>query len=134
MTTSTNGTNDIPGNVAKAFEDINAAVANYVSAVTKSSAALWQGIEEITRNVSGLSQENFARAINAYTSMASAKNPQDALTTQTEFVKESFDNAVANGSKVSELSARVAKDAMDPLTQHANETINSVLNRVKQPL
>ncbi len=131
MTTTPNGINDIPGNVAKAFEDINAAVSNYVSAVTKSSAALWQGIEEITRNVSGLSQESFARAVNAYTTLASSKTPQDAITAQTEFLKESFDNSVANTSKVSELSVRVAKDAVSPLTQHANEVISSVMNKVK---
>ncbi|MDD3371153.1 MAG: phasin family protein, partial [Alphaproteobacteria bacterium] len=99
---------DIPGNVAKAFEDINTAVSNYISAVTKSTAALWQGVEEITRSVSGLSQENVSRCINAYSSLASAKTPQEAINTQTEFVKEAFDNAVTNGSKVSELSVRVA--------------------------
>jgi|GEM_PF-1637400 phasin family protein len=131
MTTTPNGTNDIPGNVAKAFEDINAAVSNYVSAVTKSSAALWQGIEEITRNVGGLSQESFARAVSAYTSLASAKTPQEALTAQTDFVKESFDKAVANSSAVSELSVRVAKDAISPLTQNANEAISAVMNKVK---
>jgi phasin family protein len=129
--TTPNGANDIPGNVAKAFEDINAAVSNYVSAVTKSSAALWQGIEEITRNVGGLSQENFSRVMSAYTALASCKTPQEAITTQTDFVKESFDNAVANGSKVSELSVRVAKEAIGPLTQHANETISAVMNKVK---
>jgi phasin family protein len=131
MTTTPNGPNDIPGNVAKAFEDINAAVSNYVSAVTKSSAALWQGIEEISRNVGGLSQEGFTRCVSAYTSLASAKTPQEAINTQTEFVKESFDSAVANGSKVSELTVRVAKEAISPLTQHANETISAVMNKVK---
>jgi len=131
MNTSPNGMNDIPGNVAKAFEDINTAVSNYVSAITKSSAALWQGIEEITRNVSGLSQENFERCMNVYSSLASAKSPQEALSTQTEFVKKSFDDAVSNGSKVSELSVRVVKDAISPLAQHTNETISTVMNKVK---
>jgi phasin family protein len=131
MTTTPNGTNDIPGNVAKAFEDINAAVSNYVSAVTKSSSALWQGIEEITRSVGGLSQENFARAVNAYSTLASAKTPQEAISTQTEFVKETFGKAVSDGGKVSEVVGRVAKDAISPLTQHANETINAVINKVK---
>jgi phasin family protein len=126
-----NGTNDIPGNVAKAFEDINAAFSNYVGAVTKSTATLWQGIEEITRSVSGLSQESFSRCVTAYTSLASAKTPQEAIAAQSEFVKESFENAVSNSSKVSEISARVAKDAMTPLTQQANDTISAVMNKVK---
>ncbi len=124
---------DISGNLSKAFEDVNAAVSNYISAVTKSTAALWQGYEEISRSISGLSQENFARCVNAYTSLASAKSPQEAIAAQTEFVKESFDHAVTNGSKVSELSVRVAKDAIGPLTQNANETISNVMSKIKQP-
>jgi phasin family protein len=122
---------DISNSVSKALEDVNAAVSNYISAVTKSTAALWQGYEEITRSITGLSQENFARCVNAYTSLASAKSPQEAIATQTEFVKESFDNAVANGSKVSELSVRVAKDTISPLTQNANEAISAVISKVK---
>jgi len=123
--------NDIPANVAKAFESINAAVSDYVGAVTKSSAALWQGIEEITRSVGGLSQETFARAVSAYTTLASAKTPQEALSMHTDFVKDSFDSAVANTSKVSEISVRVAKDAISPLTQHANEAISAAMDKVK---
>lgn len=130
MTTPPNF-NEIPANVSKALESINAAVANYVSAVTKSSAALWQGIEEITRNVSGVSQENFARVVSAYTTLASAKTPQEAISTHSDFVKDSFDSAVSNSSKVSEISARVAKEAISPLAEHANETISSAINKVK---
>ena len=131
MTTPPNGFNDIPNNVSKAFEDINAAMSNYVNALTKSSAAMWQGIEEITRSVSGLSQESFARAVSAYTTMASAKTPQEAMSTHTDFVKDSIESAVTNGSKVSEISARTAQEAFNPLTQHANEAISAVLNKNK---
>jgi phasin family protein len=125
------GFNEIPANVSKAFEDINAAVSNYVSAVTKSSAALWQGIEEITRSVGGLTQESLARVVSAYTTIAAAKTPQEAISTHTDFVKESFDNAVANSSKVSEISVRTAQETFSPLTQHANEAISAVINKAK---
>ena len=131
MSSSPNDLNDISGNVAKAFEEINNAVATYITAVTKSNAALWQGIEEITRNFGGHSQESFARVVSAYTTMASAKTPQDVVSTQNDFVKDSLDSAIANGSKVSEISVRTAQEAMSPLTQHANEAISSVMNKVK---
>ncbi len=131
MTTPPNGLNDIPENVAKAFENINSVVSDYVAAVTKSNTALWQGIEEIMRSVGGLSQESFARAVSAYNSMTTAKNPQEILSTQTDFVRDSIDNAVAGGNKVSEISVRVAKEAISPLAQHANETISAAINKVK---
>jgi len=120
---------EIPAAVSKAFGDMNLAVANYISAVNKSNTAMWQGIEEITRSVSGLSQESFARAISAYTTLASVKSPQEALETHTDFVKDSFDSAVANSSKVSEISVRTAQDAMSPLTQHANDAMTCVMNK-----
>lgn len=131
MASAPNGMNEIPATVSKAFEDINTAFSSYISAVTKSSAALWQGIEEITRSVSGISQESMARAVSAYTTMAATKSPKEAIETQTDFVKDSFDGAIASGNKVSEISARVAQEAMAPLTQHANETIGSVMKKVK---
>lgn len=131
MTTPQNGFNDIPENVAKAFENINSVVSDYISAVSKSNNALWQGIEEIMRSVGGLSQESFARAISACNTLASAKTPQEVLSTHTDFMKDSFESAVANGSKVSEISVRVAKDTISPLAQHANETISTAMNKVK---
>ena len=122
---------EMSGNVDKAFEDINAVIVNYVNAVTKSTIALWQGIDEITKNVSGLSQENFSQAMNAYTEIAAMKSSQEALAKQSEVARATFDNSVANSSKVSELSMRVAKDTMAPLVQNANEIVNSVMNKIQ---
>jgi len=133
MASSPNGMNEIPATVSKAFEDINSVVSSYISAVTKSSAALWQGIEEITRSVSGFSQESLARAASAYTTMASTKSPKEVIETQTDFVKDSFDSAIAGSNKVSEISVRVAQDAMAPITQHANETIGNAMKKAKTP-
>ncbi len=132
MTTPPNGLNDIPENVAKAFENINSVISDYIAAVTKSNTVLWQGVEEIMRSVGGLSQESFARVVSAYNTLASAKTPQDVIGTQTDFVRDSIDNAVAGGNKVSELSIRVAKETIAPLTQHANETINAAMSKIKK--
>ncbi|MCL2474126.1 MAG: phasin family protein [Alphaproteobacteria bacterium] len=126
------GNNEMAGNVAKALEDINAAVVNYVNAVAKSTVALWQGIDEITKNVSGLSQESFSKAMNAYTEIAAMKSSQEVLAKQAEFAKAAFDSSVSNSTKVSELAQRVAKDAMDPLAKNANEVVNSVMNKIKK--
>jgi len=132
MTTPPNGLNDIPENVTKAFENINSVISDYIAAVTKSNTALWQGVEEIMRSVGGMSQESFARAVSAYNTLTSAKTPQDVIGTQTDFVRDSIDNAVAGGNKVSEISVRVAKEAIAPLAQHANETINAAMNKIKK--
>ena len=125
------GNYEMSGNVAKALEDINAAVVNYVNAVAKSTVALWQGIDEITKNVSGLSQENFSQVMNAYIEMAAMKSSQEVFARQAEFAKAALDKSVTNSGKVSELSMQVAKDAMAPLTQNANEVINSVMNKIQ---
>ena len=123
--------NQMPEAFSKTFENINASVATYINAVNKSNTAMWQGVEEITRSLSGLSQESFARAVSAYSMLASAKSPQEALETHTDFVKESFDSCVASSSKVSEISVRTAQDALNPLTQHANDAIHTVMKKTR---
>jgi phasin family protein len=131
MPSSPNGINDFTNAFTKAIEDINALISSYVSAATKSNAALWQGIEDITRSVGGLTQESFARTVSAYTTLSSAKTPQEAADMHAGFMKDSFDSAVANSGKVSEISVRIAQEAMNPLTQHANETISTMVKKTK---
>jgi len=121
----------ISGNASAVLEDVNAAVINYINAVAKSTVTLWNGIDEITRNVSGLSQESFSKAMNAYTEIAGMKSSQEIMAKQAAFAKEAFDDSVTNGNKVSELSMKVAKEAIEPLSKNANEAVSSVMNKIK---
>ena len=131
MISPANDANDFTQTMMKACEDANAMMSSYVSATTKSSAAALQGFEDMTRNMSGFMQESMARSVSACKAMMSAKSPQEAADTHAEFLKDCFDGIVAGGSKISEISLRTAKGAIDPIAQHTNETVGAVMKKAK---
>lgn len=131
MTFAANDANKFTENLTQAYEQVNAATSAYVNAATKSSTAAWQGIEEMTRDMGGTMQESYARAVSAIKSIMSAKTPQEAAETQAEFMKDCFDGMIANSSKLAEMSMRLAKNTFDPLSQHANDTMTTVMKKAK---
>jgi phasin family protein len=131
MMSPPNNMNDLTSSLTKACEEANALMASYVSAATRSNAAAWQGFEDMTRDMSSLMQETLARAVSACTTLASAKSPQEAADTHADFLKESFDRVVAGSSKISEISMRTAKSAIDPLAQHANDAMGTIMKKAK---
>lgn len=115
--------------VMKAYEDAQKVMASYMEATTKASAAAMKGLEEMSRNMSGLMQDSYSRAVEACKTMMAAKTPQEVADKHAAFVKEYLDNMMAGSSKMSEVSMKVAKDTIDPLTQHANETVSSMMKK-----
>ncbi len=131
MTAFPNDVNDFTANFTKACQDSNAWFNSYVSAATKSSAAAWQGFESLTRNVSELVQDTVAHSVDISKSLLSAKSPQEAADTHAEYMKDSFDRLISGGSKISEISLHAAKNAIDPLSQHANEAMGAMMKKAK---
>ena len=129
MTAAANDAHDFSQHMIKACEDVNALMSSYIGAANKSNAATLQGIEDMTKNMSALLQETYNRSVSACKTILSAKSPQEAADTHTEFMKDCFDNLVAGGSKLSEISLRATKGAIDPLAQHANESMNTIMKK-----
>jgi phasin family protein len=123
--------NDITTTLTKVCEEANAMVASYVNAATRSNAAAWQGFEDMTRNMGALVQETFAHTVNVCSTIATAKSPQEAAGTHADYIKETFDRAVAGSNKLSEISMRTAQSAIDPLAQHANDAMGTIMKKAK---
>jgi len=131
MISPLNGMTDLTTGLTKTCEEANAMMASYISAATKSSAAAWQGIEDLTRDMGSLVQESLARTVNACTALAAVKSPQEAADTHAGFLKDSFDSVIVGGTKISEISLRTAKSAIDPLAQHANDAMGAIMKKAK---
>lgn len=113
----------------KSFEDMQGMAAAYMSATTKAQKAAWKGFEEIAHDVSGMVEESTARAVAACKTMVAAKSPQEAVETHSEFMKNCFDGLVASSSKMSQTTMRTSKEAIEPLTQHANDAVGSMMKK-----
>jgi phasin family protein len=131
MTAFPNDMNELTNSFSKACEDANAFITSYMGAATKSSAAAWQGFEAMARNMNEMIQDQVTRSVSISKTLMTAKSPQEAADTHAEYMKDCFDNLVAGGSKISEISLHTAKGAIDPLSQHANEAMGAIMKKAK---
>jgi phasin family protein len=115
----------------QAYEEINSMAKAFGEATMQSASAMTKGIDELARSASGIMQESVARTMNASKTMMAAKNPREIMDMQAEFMKDCFDCWMAGTGKISEISARVTQEVIDPVAQHANAAISKAMVKAR---
>jgi phasin family protein len=116
----------------KACEDINAACCDSMSAMMESNAALTKGCEEIGRNFGSFMQDQIARTMSGAKTVMAAKSLKEFADLQSEFMKDCFEQWMAGTGKLSEISARVTKDAIEPVAKHATVSMSKAIQQAQQ--
>jgi phasin family protein len=122
---------DTTQGLMKAYEEIGAVARDHMDAAIRSANAAWGGYTEISQNMNGLFQESLARAVSAGKTMMSAATVREIMDMHADYVKDCFDCWVAGTGKLSEISARVSKEAFDPLAQQTNDAIAKMMQKAK---
>jgi hypothetical protein len=113
----------------KMYEEINAFARASVDANVKSMEAATKGWDESARSANHMMQENIARMMSIGKTVAEAKSMREIVDMQQEFVKDCLDLWMAGAGKISEISARTAKDVIEPVAQHANNAISRMMQK-----
>ncbi len=87
-----------------------------VEAVIASARVAAKAGESLGQEAAEYSKKNFESATAAFKSFATVKSPTELFQLQSEFVKSSFDAAVAEASRVSESLLKVAGDIAQPIS------------------
>ncbi|MBV8060602.1 MAG: phasin family protein [Alphaproteobacteria bacterium] len=114
-----------------AYEELNKYTREAVDASVRAANAFSKGWEETARSTSTLLQDSVSRAMAAGKTIASAKNIRDVVDTHNEFVKDYVDAVIANTGKITEISARVTKEVVEPIAQHATETVSRIMQKAR---
>jgi phasin family protein len=115
----------------QAFEEMNASAKAFGEATMQSASAMTKGWEEISRSASGIMQESMARTMSAGKTLMGAKNPKEMMDMQAEFMKDCFDCWMAGTGKLSEISARVTQEVIDPVAQHASAAMSKMMVKTR---
>jgi phasin family protein len=121
----------ITQNLMKVCEEMNTTACESMSAVAQSNAAFTKGCEELGRNLGTLMQDSFARTLNASRTFMSAKTLKEFADMQSEFVKDCFEHWMSGTGRMSEISARAAKETIEPVAKHATMTMSKVAQHVQ---
>lgn len=108
------------------LEDIQAIGKDNVEAFVQSSKILTKGMEDLTKAFFDLAQNSMEQSVSASQAMMKAKSLKEVTELQNDLAKKSFDQFVAEGTKLSELSIKVANDAAEPLTSRVNEVVSKM--------
>lgn len=91
-----------------------------VEAVVEAGRVATQGARTLGQDVVAKQRDGFEAAADAIRSLAEAKSPTEYLQLQGDFVRASFDRAVAESSKLTESLVKLAGEAFQPLSNRAS--------------
>ena len=92
------------------------------AAVLRANAALTEGLEAIGKEVMGYARSSLENAAEAATALLAAKTFEDVVQLNTDFAKASLERMIERSTKLSEMGAKVANEALAPLGSRVEAT------------
>ncbi len=112
------------------YEDVVAFNKDNVNAVVRSSTLWVQGIQDLNKAAFALTQTSVQENIEAAKAIMGCKTVTDLVKLQSEFAKASYDKAMTEGRKFSDMSSKVAEKATKPLGERAQATFDTITKQV----
>ena len=109
------------------YDDFAALNKDAMDAVVASGNIMAKGYEAIGKELMAYTQSSIEANVAATKALFGAKNIRDVMDLQTQYTRESFDKAMAESAKLSEMSVKVAKDAMEPIQARLNVTVEKMV-------
>lgn len=101
-----------------------------LDAVNASGAIMTKGIEEIGKAWFGFTQSSLEQAAGTMQALMGCKTLRDVMELQNGFAKTSFDQTIAETAKLSEMSVKVANDAVEPIKARMNSSVEFFMKPV----
>ncbi len=97
-----------------------------VEAMVESSKLAAKAAESLGQEAADYARKSFESGTAAFKTFASAKSPTELFKLQSDFMKSSFDSAVAESSKVTEAWLKLAGDIAQPLSNRFAVAVEKV--------
>ncbi|MFC3072717.1 phasin family protein [Shinella pollutisoli] len=96
------------------FEEANKKSKETVDTLVKSYANVAKGIQAIAAETADYSKKSFEDGLAHFEKLSTVKSVEAALELQSSYVKSSYENFVAEATRIGELYADLAKGAYKP--------------------
>jgi hypothetical protein len=98
------------------LEDLQNFSKQQMEAFTAASTTWTKGVQDLAAQSTDYAKQAFTAGSAVYEKLLGARSVESAIQIQSEYVKQAYEGFVAQASKVSELYAKLASDAMKPVT------------------
>jgi len=116
--------------VHKGYGDFASLSQDNVDAVVKSGTVMAQGLEVLSKEMMDFARLSFEDNVAATTAMFGAKNLTDLVNLQTQYTRKNLDQAVAESTRLTELSVKVANDALAPIKARVDVTVGKMVKQI----
>lgn len=107
----------------KGYDEVNALNKANIDAVVKSNTALAKGLESLGNELMAFAQSSIEANVATTKALFGAKTLREVADLQTDLTRSTFDKALAESAKVSEMSVKVANEALQPLQTQTSAAV-----------
>lgn len=97
-----------------------------IEAVVKSGAVMVKGMEILSQEIMAFTKSSIEGNMAVAKAVFGAKSVNEAVDLQTEYARKSFDQAIAEGTKLTEMSIKVTNEAVAPIQARVNLAVDQV--------
>lgn len=94
-----------------------------VEAWTKSASCFAKGAESMMKTMMSMAQENSERSSSAWKSLLAAKTITEMSEAQNKLAQQSFEDAMAAATKISEMTIKLCTESLEPINDQVTKTV-----------
>lgn len=107
----------------KGYDELSVYSKGNVEAVVKAGSIYARGLEDLSKTVMAISQSQLEASVAAAKAVLGCTSLRQMVDLQTGLARSHFDKMVANGSKLSEISLKVANEAFEPIQARVSAAV-----------
>jgi phasin family protein len=111
----------------KGYDEFSVYSKGNVEAVVKAGSIYARGLEDLSKTMMAISQSQFEASVAAAKAVFGCTTLRQMVDLQTGLARSHFDKFVANGSKLSEISLKVANEALEPIQARVNVAVEKFI-------
>lgn len=116
--------------IFKRYDDVADLGQDNVDAYVRSTTAFSKGFETLSNQLMSMVQGALEANMATTKALFEAKTLRELIDLQTEFSRSSFDNAVAESAKLTEMSMALANEAIEPIQVSMNATVEKFMKPI----
>lgn len=111
----------------KSYDELTVYGKGNVEAVVKAGSIYARGLEDLSKMLMAITQSQFEASVSAAKAVLGCTSLRQMVDVQTDLARSHFDKFVADGSKLSEISLKVANETLEPIQARVNVAVEKFM-------
>jgi phasin family protein len=111
------------------MEEVSSFNRNNMEAFMRAANIMADGMKDISQAMFNTMQSNMENTMATTKAMMGVKTMRDLVELQSQYVKNAFDQAMSESTKLSEMTVRYTSEAAEPISNRVNDVVQNIASR-----